>query len=324
MKHRRTILPCGFQEEALITAALEEADATLQRAVYTHMHQCQACCEVFEMYRSLNQTLTRLQDTSTLEVSLRQAQDKLAQRLRPKPVVRLRCCRMLSTVGELCIAVSERGIPLVAWPEKATQLLSTLTTQGGVEVQEDGEELHAQVTELHAYLAGTRDHLSWPLDELFIRSPFQRDVLRVTAEIPYGAVMSYQGLADALGRPYAVRAVAQALHRNPLAIVIPCHRVVGRTGHLTGYAGGLERKRALLAHEGIPLVARSAGVFIDRERMYVGWRAERAYCTPHCPSLTAITPGDTLLLSPRALAAQHNFVPCDVCHPEETSVGDTQ
>ena len=154
---------------------------------------------------------------------------------------------------------------------------------------------------------------------MLVRSDFQRDVLRVTAEIPYGAVMSYQGVASVLGRPKAVRAVAQALRRNPIAIVIPCHRVVGRTGHLTGYAGGLERKRALLAHEGVPFVTRSGGVFIDKARMVVGWRAERSYCKPHCPSLEALTPGDMLLMSPEARVVQEDFVPCEICNPATVS-----
>jgi hypothetical protein len=92
---------------------------------------------------------------------------------------------------------------------------------------------------------------------------------------------------------------------------------VSRTGHLTGYAGGLERKRALLAHEGVPLVTRSGGVFIDKAQMYVGWRAERAYCKPHYPSLEALTPGDMLLMSSAALVVQEDFVPCEICHPED-------
>jgi O-6-methylguanine DNA methyltransferase len=130
-------------------------------------------------------------------------------------------------------------------------------------------------------------------------------------------VMSYQSVAAALGRPQAVRAVAQALRANPLAIVVPCHRVVGQTGHLTGYAGGLERKSALLTCEGVPLLTRPTGILVNQERMYVGWRTEQAYCTPRCPSLVHLPPGDRLLLSSRAIATQHDFVPCEVCHPEQ-------
>ena len=321
MKQQHTLLPCGFREEALIASALDEADATLQHAVHVHIRQCQACSHLFDTYQGLQQVFTALQDTSAVEEPLRQAREKLTQRLTPQPVVRLRYRLFASAVGALCIAKSAQGVPLLAWQPQAAPFLAALEAQGGVEVQEDGAELQDLIAELQAYLAGTRERLDWPLDERFMRSPFQRQVLKVTAGIPYGAVMSYQSVADAIGQPKAVRAVAQALRRNPLAIVIPCHRVVGRTGHLTGYAGGLESKQALLAHEGVPLLTRPAGVCIDQERMYVGWRTERWYCKPHCPSLAAITPGDTLLLSPRAIAAHTEFAPCDVCHPEAAAAG---
>jgi len=71
--------------------------------------------------------------------------------------------------------------------------------------------------------------------------------------VPFGETATYGGLAAKLGRPRAARAVGGALNRNPIAIVLPCHRVVGASGSLTGYAGGLERKRALLEHEGVLL-----------------------------------------------------------------------
>lgn len=319
MKHRRTSLPCGFREEALIVMALDEADAALQQAVRAHIRTCSACHRLFENYRGLQQVFAGLQETTALEEPLHQARERLARVLAPKPVVRLRYSLFTSTVGVLCIAKSDAGVPLVAWQEQAAQLLTTLRAQEGVEVQEDGEELQGLLTELQAYFAGTCERLSWPLDERFVRSPFQRAVLHVATAIPYGAVMSYHSVAAALGQPKAVRAVAQALRRNPLAIVVPCHRVVGQTGDLTGYAGGLERKRALLAHEGIPLLRRPAGVLVDQEQMYVGWRTERAYCKPHCPSLAAMPPGERLLLSSRVATAHGDFIPCDVCHPEDVS-----
>jgi methylated-DNA-[protein]-cysteine S-methyltransferase len=319
MKHRRTILPCGFREEVLIAAALDEADAPRQQAVQSHIASCPACRGMFATYGNLQQVFLRLQESSPADSTIRQAKDRLMHALSPAITQRLRYRQVESGLGALYIARSARGVPLVAWRDKATQLLASLDGQEDVAVQADGEEFHQLVTELHAYFAGSRTRFSWPIDEMLVRSDFQRHVLRVTAEIPYGAVMSYQGIAAALGQPKAVRAVAQALRRNPVAIVIPCHRVVGRTGHLTGYAGGLDRKRALLAHEGVPLVARSSGVFIDKTHMYVGWRAERAYCKPQCPSLVSLPPGDMLLISPVALGSQGDFVPCDVCHPEVVS-----
>jgi methylated-DNA-[protein]-cysteine S-methyltransferase len=80
-------------------------------------------------------------------------------------------------------------------------------------------------------------------------TPFQRDVWRELQRIPYGATMSYAEIARRVGRPSAVRAVGAANGRNPVAILIPCHRVIGSNGTLTGYAGGLARKQALLALE---------------------------------------------------------------------------
>jgi methylated-DNA-[protein]-cysteine S-methyltransferase len=81
-------------------------------------------------------------------------------------------------------------------------------------------------------------------------SPFQRLVLEELARVPYGETATYGGLAARVGRPRAARAVGGALNRNPIPIVLPCHRVVGAGGSLVGYAGGLERKQALLALEG--------------------------------------------------------------------------
>jgi methylated-DNA-[protein]-cysteine S-methyltransferase len=320
MKQRRPSLPCGFQEDALIAAALDEADTTVQQAVQRHIRTCQECAGLLARYRSLQQVLTTLQDTRSLEEPVHRAQERLTQLLARWPVVRLAYHRFPTALGTLCIATSTQGVALLAWEAQATQLLSTLGKQASVEVHEDEAALQALRSELQAYLAGTCAHLPWSIDERCMRSAFQREVLKLTATIPSGAVMSYQGLAAALGQPRAVRAVAQALGHNPLAIVIPCHRVIGQTGHLTGYAGGLERKCILLAHEGIPLLTRPGGVFINKERMYVGWRTERAYCRPHCPSLGGLGPGDRLLMSPRAIATQPDFVPCEVCHPEELLV----
>jgi len=317
MKHRRTSLPCGFQEDALIAVALDEADAALRQAVHTHIRLCQACCGVFARYCSVQQVLTALQDPRDVEEPLQRAQERLTQRLVRQPVMHCSYYWCSTVLGKLCIAQSDHGVSLVTWETHAARFLTRLERQADVAVHEDQEALPALLSELQAYLAGTCDRLPWSMDERCMCSAFQRDVLHLTATIPYGAVMSYQSVAAALGQPKAVRAVAQALRYNPLAIIVPCHRVIGQTGHLTGYAGGLERKCALLTCEGIPLLNRPAGVFVNRERMYVGWRTERAYCRPHCPGLVHLTPGDMLLMSSRAIAAQRDFVPCDVCHPEQ-------
>ena len=103
--------------------------------------------------------------------------------------------------------------------------------------------------ELLDYLAGERRTFDLPLAPG--GTPFQREVWRALAEIPYGNLVTYGDLAQRLDRPGASRAVGQANHRNPLPIFLPCHRVVGAMGALTGYAGGLELKAWLLRLEGV-------------------------------------------------------------------------
>ncbi len=101
--------------------------------------------------------------------------------------------------------------------------------------------------QLEAYFDGTLTKFSVPLR--LEGTPFQRRVWEALQTIPFGATWSYSELAQRVGNPKACRAVGGANHRNPIAILVPCHRVVGASGALTGYAGGLERKQALLAHE---------------------------------------------------------------------------
>ena len=108
--------------------------------------------------------------------------------------------------------------------------------------------LHA-AKELDEYFFGRRTEFSVPLDPLR-GTKFQRQVWQALRRISFGATISYAGLAKEIGNPTAVRAVGAANGRNPLPIMVPCHRVVGSDGRLTGYAGGLQFKEELLHHEG--------------------------------------------------------------------------
>ena len=101
--------------------------------------------------------------------------------------------------------------------------------------------------QLEAYFDGTLTKFSVPLR--LEGTPFQRRVWEALQTIPFGATWSYSELAQRVGNPKACRAVGGANHRNPIAILVPCHRVIGSSGALTGYAGGLARKQALLEHE---------------------------------------------------------------------------
>jgi methylated-DNA-[protein]-cysteine S-methyltransferase len=106
--------------------------------------------------------------------------------------------------------------------------------------------------QLHAYFAGELQKFELPLD-LSRGTPFQQAAWQALRALPYGSSTSYGALSAAIGRPRAMRAVGAAIGRNPVSIIVPCHRVIGANGALTGYAGGLPRKQALLQLEGVLL-----------------------------------------------------------------------
>ncbi len=113
---------------------------------------------------------------------------------------------------------------------------------------EQGSPLDRLQAQLEQYFAGQRQSFDLPLRPE--GTPFQLEVWQALREIPFGVTISYAELASRVGRPRASRAVGAANGKNPLSIVVPCHRVIGADGSLTGFGGGLEAKRTLLEHEG--------------------------------------------------------------------------
>lgn len=112
------------------------------------------------------------------------------------------------------------------------------------DAREDAGRFTSVRAELEEYFAGERTAFDVPLAPR--GTAFQQEVWRALTAIPYGETTTYSALAQTIGRPKAVRAVGAANGQNPISIVVPCHRVIGRDGTLTGYAGGLDKKRALL------------------------------------------------------------------------------
>lgn len=148
--------------------------------------------------------------------------------------------RMDGPVGALLLSATPRGIASIAFDADVDA--SSGTSRGDAR-----RWLDAARRQLDEYFAGTRVRFELPLAA--IGTPFQRAVWAALSALPFGATTSYVALARTLGRPMASRAIGSANARNPIAIVVPCHRVIGADGSLTGYAGGLRRKRWLLGHE---------------------------------------------------------------------------
>jgi len=154
--------------------------------------------------------------------------------------------RYASPLGPMIVAATPQGLAGVwfegqrhlpdvsAWPHEASHPV-----------------LRQAIAQLEDYFAGRRSGFDLPLD-LQGGTAFQQSVWQALLAIPAGGTTSYGTLSARIGKPAAVRAVGAAVGRNPVSIIVPCHRVLGADGSLTGYAGGLERKTALLALEGAP------------------------------------------------------------------------
>ena len=152
--------------------------------------------------------------------------------------------RLQSPLGPMIIAATARGLAGV-WFEGQRHMPDCSAWP----VEPDHPLLRKAMLQLHEYFAGTRIRFDLPLD-LQGGTAFQRSVWQALLSIPPGGTTSYGALSRRVGQAAAVRAVGAAVGRNPVSIVVPCHRVLGSDGSLTGYAGGLERKGALLRLEG--------------------------------------------------------------------------
>lgn len=152
---------------------------------------------------------------------------------------------MPSPVGELTLVASERGLRAVLWEVEREGRVTVGDTGGGGDVAD--RILVDAVRELQEYFAGVRTEFDLPLDP--VGTEFQQQAWQVLRTIPFGATISYGEQAARLGDKNKSRAVGAANGRNPISIVVPCHRVVGSTGQLTGFAAGVDTKAWLLRHE---------------------------------------------------------------------------
>lgn len=158
-------------------------------------------------------------------------------------------CEYASPIGVLTLVASDAGLQAVWWPDD-----KRLSVTGDVQPVSAGENLSHQhpvlqqaVHELDEYFAGTRTSFDVPLDPA--GTEFQKTAWDVLRSIPYAQTITYAEQARRLGDPKKARAVGSANGRNPISIVVPCHRVVGSAGALTGFAGGLGTKQWLLDFE---------------------------------------------------------------------------
>ena len=310
---------CAEIEHDLIAVATGEAEAPATPRVEAHTRACPPCAREFERYRALDGALAEWGRGGIPAAALARARQRLETGLADLRR-RLLIGRVFdSPLGPLLIARSEEGVSLIEYLDDTRGgVRSRFAREAGLELVEDGAEIEALYRDVLDYLDGTRTRLDWPLDLRLARSDFERAVLRATAAVPYGAVTSYTGIADEIGQRTAVRAVAQALRHNPVPIVVPCHRIVGANGDLTGYAGHrLGLKERLLAVEGVPSQHGAIAPRVARGRLY-HYEANEAheYCLPTCGDIARRPIGRVTLYASRERAEARGLVPCTSCRPD--------
>lgn len=310
---------CPEIEMDLIAAATGDADPATVGRIHQHVETCPPCEAEYARYRSIDALLDRVGSLPVPDEALTSSRKRLESRLETLRRRTVAYRIFPSPLGNILIAVSDRGVSLVEYLGRHADIRhSRLGRLDTVEAVEDGAEIEALYRELMEYLEGRRTRLEWSLDLRLARSEFHRHVLEATAAIPYGAVTSYSGLACELGKPAAARAVAQALRWNPLPIVIPCHRVVGTSGALTGYAGSqVDLKQRLLMTEGVHTVTRERTLHVPRAAMYVAYPDGGEYCLPSCTWVGKTEhPHRLRFFGSRERAEAAGLAPCGDCRPD--------
>jgi len=152
-------------------------------------------------------------------------------------------------LGTLLVAASEAGLCRISYDPEPEREVERLARALGTRILRSPKPVDEVRRQLDEYFEHSRRTFELDLD-LRLTADFSRRVLEELAKVPYGEVTTYGDLAARAARPRAARAVGTVMNRNPIPIVLPCHRVVGANGSLTGYGGGIERKEALLRLEG--------------------------------------------------------------------------
>ena len=230
--------------------------------------------------------------------------------------------------GEIIVSASERGVRDVSLPRWVEGRDPSSRASGQITITEQGNpaataHLRQALEELAEYFAGARRDFTAPLDP--IGASFYQRVWVEVARVPYGETRSYGEIAAIVGAPQASRAVGTANATNPLAPFIPCHRIVGGDGRLTGYGPGLPLKLRLLRMEGaLPSGQDDYDAWVDRvaarapgEPLYLGVRRAKTYCLPSCERARAASDLPARFFTSPLKAELAGFAPCPRCRPTE-------
>lgn len=222
--------PCWVSEEGLVAFVAGELEPEAELAVARHLAECDVCLEEATQYRLLGAAM---------------AEEAGAEAVRWHA--------FSSPFGRMYVAATPVGLVRVSWQQPGADAFEAELHEllpGRPVLHDSADEVLLEAErQLGEYFAGEREVFDLPVD-LEPLPIFSRRVLEALQEVAFGQVVAYSDLARRIGRPRASRAVGNALGRNPVAIVVPCHRVVRQDGSLGGYGGGVEFKERLLTVEG--------------------------------------------------------------------------
>ena len=239
-------MDCKRFEMIQLGALLGDASCEEQRWAAGHVKKCEACSKSAMQDRWLEAAFKI--EHSAADRGYREAHRRLEKTFREK---RAYCCRVDGPFGPVYLARTERGVCRVSFKRTEDDFMEELESRELLP-ERALSKLTREKRELQDYFSGRCRRFRLPIDLRWV-TPFQKSVLDATARIPFGEVVSYSDIARRIGNPAAQRAVGGALGKNPVAIIIPCHRVVSSDGSIGGYTGGLDIKRELMRIEGITL-----------------------------------------------------------------------
>ena len=250
---RAADMTCGEFSRRLETVLSGDTSRSRVRtgAVHRHLAACPACSSAWERVSVLVDFLRETDTSRDADAAVVAAREHLRAAFgrRGQPVVRFGSLR--TPIGRLFVGVSDQGVYDITLGDPGEERYRQQLLERAPEAFPDPGAVEPALTELDAYFQGRLERFTLAVDLRGVTAFTQR-VLRVTRKIRFGQLLSYGDVARRIRAPRASRAVGGALGRNPVPIIVPCHRVVARGGGLGGFTGGLDAKRALLSIEGHP------------------------------------------------------------------------
>ncbi|MHB1007352.1 MAG: methylated-DNA--[protein]-cysteine S-methyltransferase [Chloroflexota bacterium] len=299
------------EEVALHLLRAERDDPAVAAEVAEHMSTCTSCREQAAYLRGVARELGALPREAApagLAASVLTRVGRAPAKVRAAETVRYTI--FPSPVGPLYVAYGGKGIVRSAIAVSESDFAALLAA-GGRLLQPEPVAPAAVMAAVAGFTRGERLHAD--AFDLAVLPAFERSVLLSALTIPRGEVRPYAWIAREIGKPDASRAVGQALGRNPIPLLIPCHRAVRSDGGLGGYAFGLAKKRALLAAEGVdlPALEREARVGVR----FHGSRTTGIFCLPTCRHARRIAEPNRVEFHTEAEALAAGYRPCLVCRP---------